>query len=149
MDRQRMVTGWQRAAKKLLARKPQLQQLIMPKLSFEQAAEIAATRQRIAIAGRKKRLGVHSDLIGMEFGLLLAWGRLSNGDNPTYECLCACGNGECIVVDAHKLLSRRKQDCGCRKAERARLRAWRRRQKLAKVGRKRAHWGRFTGMKAA
>jgi hypothetical protein len=151
MDRQRMIIGWERAAKKLLAQKPRHQEFTkMPTLSFEQVAEIAATRHRIAIAMRKKpRTTVHSELSGTEFGLLLAWERRFNGDNPMYDCLCACGNGEGIIVEAHKLLSGRKRDCGCRKAERARLRAWRRRQKLAKIGRKRGHWKRFVGMKAA
>jgi hypothetical protein len=97
---------------------------------------------------RKKRLTVHSDLNGYEFDLLLVWDRLPvlvNGDIPKYECLCACGN-EC-EADAHALLRGRKKDCGCRKAERDRLRAWRRKQRLAKLGRKRAFWRRFSGMK--
>jgi hypothetical protein len=142
-----MVTGWQRAAKKLLAGKPeqQVNRLRLPRLTFEEAAEIAATRQRLA--ARKKRRTVHSDLNGLQFDLLLAWDRLSNGDIPRYECLCACGNF--CEADAHTLLRGRKKDCGCRKAERDRLRAWRRRQRLAKQGRQRAPWRRFTGMKAA
>ncbi len=148
MDRKRMKAGWRRAAKKLLARKP-AQQAIRPRLTPEEAAEIAATRQRIAM--RKKRRTVRSDLIGYEFGLLLVWGRLPvlvNGDIPKYECLCACGNDEC-EADAHALLRGRKKHCGCRKAERDRLRAWRRKQRLAKLGRKRGFWRRFSGMKAA
>jgi hypothetical protein len=144
MGRKRKVGGWQRAARKLMVERPQVAGKL-PALTFEQVAEMAATRLRMA--SRKKPLTVHSNLVGLERDLLLLWDKSLGGvfgDVPNYLCLCACGNF--VELNAHLLLRGLVKDCGCRKAERKRLRAWRRRQRLAKLGRKRAPWKRFTGL---
>jgi hypothetical protein len=150
MDRTRMLTGWQRAARKILERKQQPQALRPSSITPKEAAEMAATLQRINQRQRKK-LTAQSDLVGREYGWLTPWERLPfndiNGNVPRWQCLCACG-GLC-EVDASSLLSGRKKHCGCKKLERRRLKAWRKSQRLAKQGRKRSLPKKFWGIKAA
>jgi hypothetical protein len=144
MNLTRRFKGWQRAARKVLAERPQIAAKL-PNLTLEQAAEMAATQLRMA--SRKKRLTVHSNLVGMERGLLLLWCKSLGeafGEVPNYLCLCACGNFK--ELSAHLLLHGLVKDCGCRKDERERLRALRRKVRLAKLGRKRSPWKRFTGL---
>jgi hypothetical protein len=141
MDRKRMVVGWQRAGKKLFA-EVKLPMAKIPNVTVEVAAEMEATRRRIALS--PQRLTVHSDLTGMERGKLFAWHKSQSGDEPFYWCLCACGNF--CEVSAHALLRGLKNDCGCLAEECKRVRSAQRRQRWAKVGRKRAPWKRFHGL---
>ena len=148
MDRREMLKGWNRAAKKLLARK-QPQALRPSSITPQEAAEMAATRQRMN-QREKKKLTINTDLIGHEYGWSLVWERLplfSHTNVPRYDCLCACG--EPYEADAHSLLRGIRKHCGCKTKERRRLRAWRKQKRLEKQGRKRARATKFWGMLAA
>jgi hypothetical protein len=149
VNRTRKIVGWKRAAKKLFA-EVTLPTVRVPIVSVEVAAEMEATRRRIAL--RRQRLTAHSNLTGRESGRLFAWHKSQGGDDPTWWCLCACGRF--CQVSAHAFIHGWKKDCGttlkpgCREEERKRMRAARRKRRWAKLGRKRAPWKRFTGLYA-
>ena len=129
MDYLRMQKGWNRAARKFMARRP-AQQVNVPKFSLEQAAEMAATQARVN--QRKKvgrKLGYSDSLIGKVYGRLLVWERLKtevNGMILRYAVLCACG--ETAEAATNQLLRGRARHCGCLKSERHRIKMFRRRR---------------------
>lgn len=147
MDEAKKFKGWLRALRKMREEYPPvlIRGVRAPKLTTEQAIEIEQTRQR----NPKPRLTVHSNLVGIERGQLLVWNKMLGealGTIPFYMCLCGCG--EYKEFNAHSLLRGWATHCGCRQKERERVRAWRRKRRLAKIGRKRGHWKRFVGMVA-
>jgi hypothetical protein len=142
VNRERIVTGWNRAARKYLAKLP-VRTVRVPKITLEEAAEMAATQRRIQQRGANK-LTVTSNLVGMEFGILLSWQRSappSTGLPPEWLVLCGCG--DYCTVSASALLRGRTTHCGCRARERRRVKAYRLQQALERAGRKRRPWKKF------
>lgn len=116
MDYFRKIAGHDRAAKKYLFGLPQ-RPVTRPRITPEEAAEMAATQQRAQHL--KKLVTVTSNLVGREFGSLLAWERgpvPSTGAPPEWVCLCGCGRW--LYVSASLLIRGRKKHCGCRKRNR-------------------------------
>jgi len=147
MDYFRKIAGWQRAAKKYLAGLPQ-HTVTRPRITPEEAAEMAATQHRIQ-QRPKPPLTVTSNLVGREFGILLAWERQQvpgTGTPPDYVMFCGCGRF--CTASANALLRSRKTHCGCRTRERKRVRAYRLKKSLERQGRKRQHWKRHWAMKS-
>jgi hypothetical protein len=131
MDYLRKIAGWDKAAKKYLAGLPQCT-VTVPRITPEQAAEMAASQQRAL--QQKKIVTVTSNLVGREFGILRAWERgpvPSTGAPPEWVCLCGCGNWE--YVSASLLIRGRKKHCGCRKTNREAVAKHRR--KMARINR--------------
>jgi len=147
MDYFRKIAGWQRAAKKYIAGLPQ-RIVTRPRITPEEAAEMAATQHRIQ-QRPKPPLTVTSNLVGKEFGILLAWERLQvpgTGTPPDYIMLCGCGRF--CTASANALLRGRKQHCGCRTRERKRVRDYRLKKSLERRGRKRQNWKKHWAMRS-
>jgi len=103
MNRQRMLTGWRRAARKFYERYPQRVDRVV-KLKPEEIEQIERNRRPTGT------------LMGLEFGRLLVW---EKAERRFWWCVCACG--DFIKTTAASLLSGRKSDCGCLARERERL----------------------------
>ena len=100
MKRERMLTGWRRAARKFYAELPQHYQKVV-KFTPDEVEQIERYRQRPT-----------GSLVGVEFGRLLVWER---ADKRFWWCVCACG--DFVKVAVRTLVGGRKHDCGCMKRE--------------------------------
>jgi hypothetical protein len=146
MDYFRKIAGWDRAANKYIAGLPQ-RAITVTRITLEEAAEMAATQHRIQ-QRPKAPLTTTSNLVGKEFGILLAYDRVEvpgTGTPPDYILLCGCG--KYCNSSANALLRGRKTHCGCRTRERKRVRAYRLKKSLERKGRKRQHWKKHWAMK--
>ena len=142
MTRAAMFAGWNEAAA-AFARKYPVRVVRRPSITPEEWAEIDDNVRARAQRTLNKPLHPVDDLRGAEFGLLLVW-KLSA--NTTHEikrwwCLCACGKS--CERSAGGLLNGRYKDCGHRQRDKKRQQHKRKRQRLARLGRKRAPWNMF------
>jgi hypothetical protein len=141
------VAGWNKAAVPFMQQRQQSLNIRKTSITLGEAEQIDANSRAAAKRTAGKRLTPVDNLIGADFGLLLVWVLSSGGGQvKKYHCLCACGKPFEVSVGA--LLNGRKKDCGCRLKAKRRQQRCRKRQKLARQGRKRAPWKRHWGLAA-
>jgi hypothetical protein len=97
--------------------------------------------------GEKANQEPTGELKGRDYDLLYVrhMDSFGKGTALRYLCLCSCGNYGSF--SAAELIGGRRGDCGHRAKERKRLRSLRKKRRIAAMGRKRAPWARFFGLK--
>jgi len=105
MDRQRMLIGWRRAARKFYKKHPQSYQRV-----------VRFTADEVEQIERNRRPSGNPIGVGVEVGRFFVWER---ADKRFWWCACACG--EYLKVATRTLLAGKKTDCGCLKEERERI----------------------------
>jgi hypothetical protein len=116
MDYLRKHKGWCRAHKMFLEDHPvDTFGFRAPKLTPDEVEQMEQARRKAVTSTLQRR----SNLVGVEFDLLLVWKLHAVNHSPWWWCLCACGGFE--KFQAHDLLTGKITDCGCRKSERQRM----------------------------
>lgn len=141
------VAGWDEAALRWRREHPLLYIRQTSSITMEEAMQMDTNSRAAAKRTSGKLMGHDDNLLGADFGLLLVWKLSADGGQvKRYHCLCACGK-PCEVPVAW-LLNSKQRDCGHKLKDKRRQQRHRKRQKLARQGRERAHRKRHWGMAA-
>jgi len=125
MNRLKMVKGWERALRKWNVKNPARQPArgvgTIPEVLEMEETQIRFAENKAARADFRT-----ANLVGREFGRMLAWAAtvVTRTASPVWLCLCGCGDYKEIA--AHRLLNNHPTDCGCVKRERERIAKFRR-----------------------